>query len=123
MKPFFFLIGLCASQIIPFDQTLPILVAPVAQVQAGQELHYQLSNFRKATCVATLSFHNSTFLPLSALAVPEDCAGDPIARIAIPQNVPNGTAAIQWSANTRRAYSRRLLPTGNAPEARASRWT
>lgn len=56
----------------------------------------RLSNFRNSTCQATLSFQNDTFLPISALAIPKTCPGDQTARFRIPENVPNGPAALQW---------------------------
>lgn len=33
--------GLAVAQIVPFDQTLPVLTSPVVQIKAGGELHYQ----------------------------------------------------------------------------------
>lgn len=43
MKPVYLLIPiqLVVAQIVPFDRALPILISPVAQVTAGQELFYQ----------------------------------------------------------------------------------
>jgi len=35
------LVSIALAQIIPFDRPLPILISPVAQVVAGQELYYQ----------------------------------------------------------------------------------
>ncbi|KAF1840103.1 uncharacterized protein K460DRAFT_421111 [Cucurbitaria berberidis CBS 394.84] len=87
------------TQIIPFDQPLPILTSPVVQVQAGKELHYQLTNFRNSTCQATLSFQNDTFLPVSAFASPRNCAGDQVAKLRIPESVPNGAAALEWQCS------------------------
>lgn len=41
MKYLFFFLNLVLSQIIPFDQTLPVLFSPVVQVKAGDEISYQ----------------------------------------------------------------------------------
>lgn len=62
----------------------------------GDAYHHRLLNFRNTTCQATLSFNNATFLPLSAFAVPKNCAGDQIVRFRIPESVPNGAAALEW---------------------------
>ncbi|KAF1351756.1 hypothetical protein EJ07DRAFT_159277 [Lizonia empirigonia] len=59
----------------------------------------RLSNFRNLTCQATLSFQNDTFLPLSALASPMNCPGDQIAKLQIPESVPNGPAALEWQCS------------------------
>ena len=56
----------------------------------------RLSNFWNSTCQATLSFQNDTFLPLSALASPMSCPGDQMAKLRIPESVPNGPAALEW---------------------------
>lgn len=107
------LLGLGAAHLVPFDYTLPVLFNPVTQIQAGQELHYQyegtrklfflvftylrrLINSRNATCQATMSFSNDTFLPLSMLVRPEPCAGYQIAVFKIPYSVPNGDAGLEW---------------------------
>lgn len=41
MKLLLLFVGIGLSQIIPFDQTLPILTSPVLQAKAGDELQYQ----------------------------------------------------------------------------------
>jgi hypothetical protein len=100
------------AQIIPFNQMLPVLTNPVVQSRAEEELHYQLVvffpygiigvtlrrlvNVRNSTCQATLTFENATFLPISAIANPRNCAGDQLARFRIPRSVPNGAAAMEW---------------------------
>jgi hypothetical protein len=35
------LLGTAAAQLLPFDQTLPILTTPVVQVKAGGYVYYQ----------------------------------------------------------------------------------
>jgi hypothetical protein len=117
MKLLPLLFGIALTQIIPFDQTLPILTSPVIQARAGQELNYQyeskvlvlsqligcrVANFRNESCQATLSFQNSSFLPVSAVVIPKNCAGDQTARFRIPLSVPNGTAAVEWYVNLHR---------------------
>jgi hypothetical protein len=107
-----FFLGSGLAQIIPFDQTLPILTNPVVHVRAEEELHYQyeflvcmtapglplcrIVNARNVTCQATLTFENATFLPISGIASPNNCAGDQVARFQIPGSVPNGAAAMEW---------------------------
>ncbi|OCK97479.1 uncharacterized protein K441DRAFT_630441, partial [Cenococcum geophilum 1.58] len=109
MKLYLLMFGLGLSQIIPFDQTLPILTGPVVQVKTGWELRYRLSNFKNASCVATLSFYDPKFLPISAVAKPKNCAGDSSAKISIPLSVPNGTAAVQWQCSGAQGISVDLM--------------
>lgn len=40
IKYLFFFLNLALSQIIPFNQTLPVLFSPVIQVKAGDEISY-----------------------------------------------------------------------------------
>jgi hypothetical protein len=41
MKYIFLFVGIGLAQIVPFDQTLPVLTSPVVQAKAGQDLHFQ----------------------------------------------------------------------------------
>ncbi|KAF2849426.1 hypothetical protein T440DRAFT_519025 [Plenodomus tracheiphilus IPT5] len=93
-----FLFGVAAG-LVPFSQPLPVLTSPVVQARAGEELHYQLLNSRNISCQATITFQNTTFLPLSALARPKDCAGDQVAKFRIPKSSPNGAAALEWECS------------------------
>ncbi|KAI1676250.1 hypothetical protein KJE20_14154 [Pyrenophora tritici-repentis] len=92
--PFFWAVSL--AQVVPFNQILPVLTGPVVQLSAEEELYYQLVNIRNTTCQATLTFDNATFLPISAIANPKNCAGNQSAKFRIPRSVPNGAAAIEW---------------------------
>lgn len=56
----------------------------------------RLANSRNATCEATLTFRNSTFLSYTMLAIPKECAGDQVAKIRIPESSPNGVMAVEW---------------------------
>ncbi|KAH3938389.1 hypothetical protein HBH98_254700 [Parastagonospora nodorum] len=94
-----FLFGAALAQIVPFDQTLPVLTSPVVQVEAGRDLHFQLVNFRNVTCHGTLMFSNATYLPISGVASPRDCAGDQIAKFRVPHSAPNGAAALEWQCS------------------------
>jgi hypothetical protein len=41
MKYLPFFVTLALSQIIPYDQTFPVLYSPIVQVEAGNEITYQ----------------------------------------------------------------------------------
>ncbi|KAF1357340.1 hypothetical protein EJ07DRAFT_157653 [Lizonia empirigonia] len=103
------LAGLGATQIVPFDYTLPVLYSPVIQIKAGQDMNYQLANSRNATCQATLSFSNDTFLSMSTIVKPRNCAGDQIAVLKIPYSVPNGAAGLEWQCSGTDGTSVNLL--------------
>ncbi|KAJ5035196.1 hypothetical protein J3E74DRAFT_423716 [Bipolaris maydis] len=74
LLPFFLAVSL--AQIVPFNPILPVLTSPLVQTKAEEELHYQLVNVGNTTCQATLTFDNTTFLPISAIANPKECAGN-----------------------------------------------
>ena len=98
--------------LLPFENSLPCLINPVAQVNAGDKLDFQyvsilktlgamliglyrLFNSRNASYEATLNFADPTFLPLTIMVTPHNCSGDQTASFKIPQSAPNGTAALQ----------------------------
>ncbi|KAF2727569.1 hypothetical protein EJ04DRAFT_529325 [Polyplosphaeria fusca] len=90
---------------LPVDVTLPCLINPIPRVGAGSQLDFQVFNSQNSTCEATLNFNNTEFLPVSVSVSPRNCAGDQIARLKVPQNVPSGTAFVQWQCIGERATS------------------
>jgi hypothetical protein len=109
------------SQIIPFDQTLPVLWNPVAQVEASQEITYQyvcmplvttlfindirFADSRNVSCEATINFQNSSFLPYTMHARPRQCAGNQNVHFQLPHSVPNGLIAVEWYMILPRKYA------------------
>ena len=43
-----------------------------------------------------MSFSNDTFLSISTVVKPSNCAGDQVAVFKIPDSVPNGVAGLEW---------------------------
>ncbi|KAF3005588.1 hypothetical protein E8E13_000031, partial [Curvularia kusanoi] len=94
---------------LTLDQALPCLISPTLGVHAGQTLDFHLFNSRNSTCEATLSFANSSFLPISWTVAPRNCAGDQIASFNVPQHSPNGPAAVEWHCTGHKATSCTVL--------------
>ncbi|KAF2103248.1 hypothetical protein NA57DRAFT_52776 [Rhizodiscina lignyota] len=82
------------AQLSVTEPSLPCLLSPRFTVQAGDELAFQL--MQNTPCEATVAFADPSFLPITWTTIPQQCFGDQIVRFQIPENAPNGMAALQW---------------------------
>lgn len=99
---------------VAFEQALPCLVQPIASAEAGQVLHFKyllaffidvgrsslttisLLGSNANSCGLTMSFSDPHFLPITLLAVPQNCSGIQVASFTLPEALGDVYAAIQW---------------------------
>jgi len=96
-----------------FKQPLPCLVQPIASVEAGQVLRFKyvsadpmaemclltkvsLLGSNANNCGLTVSFSDPHFLPITLLAVPQNCSGIQVASFTLPKALGDVYAALQW---------------------------
>lgn len=48
------------------------------------------------SCRVAIAFSDPKFLPVSLLAVPQDCSGYQMATLRLPESLADGYASVQW---------------------------
>ncbi|KAI1846583.1 hypothetical protein JX265_014033 [Neoarthrinium moseri] len=78
--------------------TAPTICAldPPLQANAGDSMTASLDNPQDSPCIATLSFADPAFLPITWIFEPISCQGLQVVQFTIPAGVPNGDAFIEW---------------------------
>ncbi|KAM0715420.1 hypothetical protein Q7P37_008918 [Cladosporium fusiforme] len=111
---------------ISTDHSLPCQIYPISTFTAGEKLQFQLIGDHERSCRVVVAFSDPKFLPVSLLAVPQDCSGYQMATLRLPESLADGYASVQWQCEGEFTTSCNVLDVVggcNDPEAFAKAGT